>query len=126
MGIDAIGNLQITWVESRKKFVYDEIFDSPGTSKNIVSKKILTPATSQQKFLLSLRLLFPPHSRGSTANNHAKEMLPPPQVSLVLHTFSLWISHFLLTALYPDNLFNKEHPHGALITQGLTQNQKDL
>ena len=28
LGINAIGKLAITWVESKKKYVYDEIFDS--------------------------------------------------------------------------------------------------
>ena len=32
LGINAIGILEITWVESRIFFVYDDIFDAPGNT----------------------------------------------------------------------------------------------
>ena len=62
----------------------------PATKIKFVFKKILTPATSERKFLLSLRLLYIPHSCCGTASNNAGKVLHPLQVFLAFHTFLEW------------------------------------
>ena len=60
LGIDAIGNLQITWVESRQKFVYDEIFDSPSNKKNVCFQENIDPSNYSTEISTVAKITIPP------------------------------------------------------------------
>ena len=91
LGIDAIGNLQITWVESRNKFVYDEIFDSPSAQKKICFQEDIDPSNFATEISTVAKITIPPltHVVVPLVITPKKCYTPPPGVSGIAHIFSV-------------------------------------
>ena len=91
LGIDAIGNLQITWVESRNKFVYDEIFDSPSNKKNVCFQENIDPSNFSTEISTVAKITIPPltHVVVPLVISPKKCYTPPPGVSGIAHIFSV-------------------------------------
>ena len=90
LGINAIGKLAITWVESKKKYVYDEIFDSVDKQQNFCFQENIDPSNYTTEISTVDKMTIPPltHATVPLIITPKKEYTPPPGVCAIAHIFS--------------------------------------
>ena len=82
-------NLQITWVESRKKFVYDEILDSPSNKQKYCFQENINPSNFSTAISTVAKITLPPltHVVVRLVITPKECHTPPPGVSGIAHIF---------------------------------------
>ena len=98
-------NLQITWVESRKKFVYDEILDSPSNKQKYCFQENINPRNFSTAISTFAKITLPPltHVVVRLVITPKECHTPPPGVSGIAHIF------FMDFPLFTDSIFLYEN-----------------